>query len=245
METPVDVMKLFLESDGARALATVVGVNGSSPGKSGFKMLVFEDGGARGTVGGGSMEKLVIEDAISAMRAGKPSLKEYLLTEKESGMWCGGKVTVFIEPFPTTGTVWIFGYGHIGSEVYKLLSSLGYKPEVVDDKPPEGASHREFDWERLSPLPDVTKDDYVLLLTLDAKKEVEIIAKLAPLSAKYIGIVGSRRKGTKLKKKLGELGVETDALNLHIPVGVPINARTAGEIAVSIVAELIKEKNAG
>jgi xanthine dehydrogenase accessory factor len=220
-------------------LATVVSVDGSSPGKLGFKLLLLADGTTLGTVGGGSVEQLVIERAREMLGGGRPHVETYDLTEGATGMWCGGRATVYFEPvFPAT-TLWIFGFGHLGREVHRMAEGLGYRIRVLHDEEVEGVESERFDWSSLEPFPEVASTDHVLLLTLDAERDLAIVERLASSPPAYVGVVGSRTKGAKIRKRLEEGGLGAVLPSLHVPVGVPIGARTPAEIAVSILAELV------
>ena len=245
MEAPVDLFKRLAEERGPVALATIVEVRGSSPGKESFKLLVYPDGKTVGTVGGGRLELLVKEEALRALASGKSSLVTYQLTEDGAGMWCGGEVKVFIEPYLPPATVWVFGHGHVACEVVRLLPPLGFMPRVVDDvvASDAGADQWTLSWETLAPFPPIQSGDYVLLLTMDAQRELKILSLLNPIRPRYAGVIGSKRKGERLRNELAALGVNPAVLNLHVPVGLPIRARTAAEIAVSIAAELVQESH--
>lgn len=246
METPLEIYRILADGPGAVALATIVSIKGSSPGKPGFKMLVYPNGKTVGTVGGGNLEQAVIKDSLAAIEAGQqPVLKEYSLTKQGLGMWCGGEALVLIEPLAATAKLWIFGYGNLGREVCRLLSGLHFATVVLHDDNVAGMDSVVFDWESLSPFPEVGTDDYILALVMDAEIELAIVEQVASANPKYIGIVGSKTKGAKIKKKLVEAGIEVDQLNLHIPVGLPIGAQTTTEVAISIVAELVKENHGG
>ena len=83
------------------ALATVVGGEKGTPGRTGFRMLVYPDGKISGTVGGGLLEAKVREEALRCLRDKKPKLVEFTLDEESAdgiGVLCGGKVKIFVEP---------------------------------------------------------------------------------------------------------------------------------------------------
>ena len=243
METPLEIYRLLAEETGPVVLATVLSVKGSSPGKPGFKMLVYPDSRIVGTVGGGNLELAVIDDALAALADNTAIIKEYSLTEGETGMWCGGKATVVIEPHAPPTRLWIFGYGNLGREVHALLDALPFSPIVMHDNEVDGIASRAITWNTLEPFPEVSAQDFVLVLTMDADIELAIIQRVASIAPQYIGVIGSKTKGGKLRKKLSEAGVDPDSLNLHLPVGLAIGAENAKEIAISIVAELIKEQH--
>jgi xanthine dehydrogenase accessory factor len=245
MDSQLDIYRRLLEDTGPVVVATVVSVQGSTPGKLGFKMLIYPDGRKYGTVGGGFLEEQVIAAALEVLEAGIPVLKEYSLTEDATGMWCGGAASVLLEPHLPPATLWIFGYGNLGAEVYALLGGLPFRAVVIHDQQIPGVNSTVIDWEKLSPFPEVKAADYVVLLTLDAERELEIVTKLAAAQPRYLGVVGSRTKAAKLRAALEQRDIDVKALNLHCPVGLDIGSKTAKEIAISIVAELIRENNAG
>lgn len=244
METQLDIYRLLLEEPGPVVLATVVGVKGSTPGKLGFKMLIYPDGRKYGTIGGGLLEEQVIAAAQGALAAGIPVLKEYSLTEDATGMWCGGEAKVLLEPHKPPANLWIFGYGNLGREIQTLLGGLPFMPIFVHDQQLPGINSAVIDWETLSPFPDISRADYLLLLTQNAERELEIIAKAAAAQPRYLGVVGSKNKAAKLRAALEKRGFDPAALNLRCPVGLKIGSKTTKEIAISIAAELIKESNA-
>jgi xanthine dehydrogenase accessory factor len=204
-------------------------------------MLVLPGKETLGTVGGGNVEQLAIEECTSVLHSGKPLLKEFGLTEETSGMWCGGKMTLLFEPFLPPARLWIFGYGHVGSEVCRIASASGFTSQVVHDEDVPGIPVFLTNWEALDPFPDVKPEDFVLVLTMHSDSELAIVRRIAALPPRYVGIIGSKSKGRKIREALSAEGIEVESLNLHIPVGLPIGAKTAAEIAVSIAAELIKE----
>ena len=244
METPLEIQHAYCAAAGPVVLATVAAVKGSSPGKPGFKMLVMGNGETRGTVGGGNLEQEVIKDALGLLGTRDPVLKSYGLNLQDTGMWCGGQVTVLLEPSTPAPHLWIFGYGNLGREILELMPALPFQPVVLHQDAVRGADHRVIDWASLEPFPEVAASDFVLVLTLDADLEMELIIRLAGNPPRYIGVMGSKAKALRMRKQLGERGVDVDTLNLHMPVGMPIGARSPKEIAVSIAAELIRECNA-
>lgn len=246
MATPLEqeIYARLSEGAGPMALATAVAVRGSTPCKPGFKLLVYPDGSTLGSAGGGKLEQLVIADAQAAIADGKPVQKTYELTEDATGMWCGGEATIYIEPYLPPTRLWVFGYGHLAREVQSLATRAGFAVQIVHQEDVAGANIWRFDWAQLSPWPGIGAGDYVLLLTMDAERELRLAAKLAQAPPRYLGIAGSRTKAARLKQELAAQGVAAEQLHLHLPVGMEIHARTAAEISVSIVSELIKERNA-
>src|SRR4030042_553104 len=110
-----DIVRLMCEGRSA-ALATVVSVNGSTPGETGAKILIRNDGTTVGSIGGGKVEFEVCERALEVISAGKPKLLHFDLTGTDADkdkMICGGVMDVFVEPILSPPTLYIFGGGHI------------------------------------------------------------------------------------------------------------------------------------
>jgi len=121
------------------ALAIVIRTKGSTPRKAGAKMIVLEDGSILGTLGGGGLEKKVIEESIEAMKTGKAKLTSFTL-EENLDMMCGGEIEIYIEPIIQPERLIIFGAGHITKALTPLMRSVGFRVTVVDEcgKAPPG-----------------------------------------------------------------------------------------------------------
>src|SRR6188768_4386295 len=99
------------------ALVTIVSANGSTPQRVGAKMLVFPDGRTVGTIGGGCYENDAFWKAREALKARKSTTVKYDLNDdfaEETGLVCGGRMEVFIEPIEAAPALYIFGAGHVG-----------------------------------------------------------------------------------------------------------------------------------
>src|SRR5689334_9354561 len=106
-----------LEQDKPVALATVTAIQGASPARPGFKLLVYPDGTAIGNAGGGELEARIRQDALATLESGEAKTTHFALREEGEdaiGMLCGGEVTVFIEPYLPAPVLLIAGGGHIG-----------------------------------------------------------------------------------------------------------------------------------
>ena len=119
------------------ALAIIIKTKGSTPRKPGAKMIVLKDGKTIGTMGGGDLEKRVIEEAVEAIRQGEPRIASFTL-DMEKGkldMMCGGELDVYIEPILPKEKLIIFGAGHITRVLAPLMQLAGFQVSVVDDSP--------------------------------------------------------------------------------------------------------------
>jgi xanthine dehydrogenase accessory factor len=236
-------------------LATVVKARGSVPRRSSAKMLVYEDGRISGTIGGGEMESRVIAEAQAVLAAGQPRLLNYALVAPERGDpgVCGGEVEIYLEPYLPPATVYVVGCGHVGQAVAHLAHWLGFRVIVNDDRA-ELASPDVIpnaDLYLPGPFTDVlarqplTRSSYVVLVTRNVKVDLEILPHLVDTLAPYIGVMGSQRRWAHTRQLLQERGLtEAQLAAFHSPIGLELRAETPEEIAVSIMAEIIRVRRA-
>lgn len=235
------------------AVCTIIETKGSSPRKAGTKMLVFEDGSIKGTIGGGSLEKLVITQALECIRTNKPSVEIHDLLHQHS-MCCGGTVEIFIEPVMKTSRLFIFGAGHTGLALARFAFASGFDVYLTDDRkeyidmcdePLINKMHLGHT-EAMQAIP-FDENTYIVITTYSHQIDRDILAYCSPKKWAYLGMIGSRRKVETTKKMFVQSGIGTKEQleKIHMPIGIDINAQTPEEIAISILAELIKVKNAG
>jgi len=244
---------LRLRSEGrSGALATIIGTKGSTPREMGAKMLIHEDGKILGSVGGGCMEAEVWQEAMKAIAEEKPRTVHFDLTGREaveSGMICGGVMDIYIEPIIPTPKVFIFGGGHISLFVAKMSAMVGFQVAVIDDRPqfadkdrfPEAEEVIAEEFPLALPKLKVNRSSYLVIVTRGHAYDQEVLEWAVNTEVKYIGMIGSRKKIQTVYANLEEKGITREKLQrVHAPIGVDIGAVTPEEIAVSIVAEMIK-----
>jgi len=248
-----EIMKIVSEGKSA-AVATVIGTKGSTPREMGAKMLILEDGKIWGTVGGGCMEAEVWQEAMKAIREEKPRTVHFDMTGKEaeeSGMICGGIMDLYIEPVVPTPRVFIFGGGHISQFVCRMSAMVGFQVAVVDDRPqfankerfPEAQEVIAEEFPLALPKLKVNKSGYVVIVTRGHAYDQEVLEWAVGTDARYIGMIGSRKKIQTVYKNLAEKGISPERFQrVHAPIGLNIGAVTPEEIAVSIVAEMVQER---
>ncbi|UCG87864.1 MAG: XdhC family protein [Gemmatimonadota bacterium] len=156
---------------------------------------------------------------------------------------------MFVESIPRMPRVVIFGTGHVGAEIAKLANSVGFYVVAIDDRE-EFANTERLPWaneviaEDFRAVLDRLKfdeDDYVLATTRGHSFDAVIIERTAASAARYVGMLGSKRKKVVILKALKEAGVPQEALDRVVtPIGLDIGADTPAEIGVSVVAELVK-----
>lgn len=232
-------------------LATVVATKRSVPRRAGTKMLIYADGSTSGTVGGGAMEARVVAEAGDAIRTGKTQLLTYELLEPSRGDpgVCGGEVQIYLEPYMPPHTVFVIGAGHVGRTVVELAHWLGYRTVINDDrdglvtrdKMPLADVHLACSVEEALEKEPITVDTSVVLVSRDTAIDSDAVPRLIATEARYVGVMGSKRRWQTVEKQLVDSGVSSAELaSLHVPIGIELGAETLEEIAVSILAEVIK-----
>jgi xanthine dehydrogenase accessory factor len=246
-----EIVKLKAEG-GSAALATIIGTEGSTPREAGAKMLVREDGTIAGTIGGGCLEGQVIVEAIMVMREGKPRTVHYDLTGREAdraGMICGGVLDVYIEPIVPTPTVFIFGGGHISLFVAKIGAMVGFQVAVIDDRAefanaerfPEAQQVIAEKFSLAFPRLKVNRSSYLVIVTRGHAGDQEVLEWALTTEARYIGMIGSKKKIRTLYRNLEAKGIAPEMVErVFAPIGLDIGALTPEEIAVAIVGEMIQ-----
>ncbi len=246
IEVYQEVLRL-LDEGKTGALCTVVASNGSSPQKAGSKMLVLATGGIVGTVGGGAIEQAVRERAAQVMRTGQAERYAAHLT-RELAMCCGGRMEVFIEPIGARPWLIVFGGGHIGTALVRVANEAGFRVHVVDERdewaspeshPQAAAVSCEAPLDVLDTLPWGPGTSAVVV-THDHALDEQIVERCLEREWAYLGMIGSRAKAHRIIGRLAARGAPAEPLGrVRAPIGLGIGAREPGEIAVSIVAELV------
>lgn len=237
------------KDDRSSALATIVQCSGSSPQKQGAKMLVRDDGSTVGTLGGGCIEAEVVQEALMAIEDGAPRTVPFSLTERSGGLVCGGNLLVYIEPVIPEPHLVILGAGHVGTALSKIARFAGFRTTVVDDREEFANRERLPDAQNIivSGFADtfsriaVDRTAFIVIATRGHLHDLEALTAALRTEARYIGLLGSRRKRALLFKALADAGFGPgDIARVIIPVGLPIGSVTPEEIAVSIMGQLIQ-----
>jgi xanthine dehydrogenase accessory factor len=232
------------------ALVTVVRSQGSTPQRAGAKMLVWADGRTVGTIGGGCYENDAFWKAREAIASGRPQLLHYELNDdfaQENGLICGGRMDVHIDPLAPSPRLFIIGAGHVGFQLAKLATDIGFRIHIVDDRE-KFANTERFPGADVvvEPIPEwlhraeIPATSYVVVVTRGHQHDLDAMRALAARDLKYLGLIGSRAKVARIYDALLEEGMPPECLQrVHAPIGLEIGAVTPAEIAVSILAELI------
>jgi xanthine dehydrogenase accessory factor len=235
----------------AGVLCTIIHSQGSTPRHAGSKMLVYADGSISGSVGGGELEARTITSALETIQDGRSRRLEYSMVDPVKGDpgVCGGTVEVYMEPILPKPTLIVVGAGHVGREVAHLANKLDFRVIVSDDREefcdpviiPEAEEFFPVPFEKLTEQIEITPWTYLVLTTRSVDVDVPGLPIVLDSPAAYIGVIGSRRRWETTRTKLEDLGIAAEKIDrVHSPMGIEIHAETPEEIAVSIMAEIIR-----
>src|SRR4029077_10950650 len=232
------------------ALATIVHTNGSIPSYESSRMLVRDDGSIAGTIGGGCVEAEVWAAAKEVMQKEAPRKMVFNLNNEagyDNGLICGGTLEVFVEPILPQPIIVLYGGGHVSMAVAKSAAAAGFGVSVVDDREAFANAQRfpmaqeiytsyEEAFEKIQP----NESTYLVIVTRGHKEDMRVLAWAVRTGARYIGMIGSKRKVLSVYKALEKEGYRPEEFErVYAPMGLEIGALSPEEIAISIVAELI------
>jgi xanthine dehydrogenase accessory factor len=240
------------------ALCTIIETKGSTPGKAMMKMLVTRDGRFLGSVGGGCLEAEVLEAALASLEDERPRLLSFALNERDypdSGLICGGKLSIYVEPI-VEPKLYLFGGGHVSGAIAKLANAVGFHVTVADDRAEfaQAERHPHAQAFHIGPFAELARriapaaDAYVIAATRGHDQDGLVLSALSSAGCRprYLGMIGSTAKKVLLFEQLASAGVPAEFLaRVESPMGLPIGARTHDEIAVSVVARLIERRRLG
>lgn len=251
MQDIYDEINRIKNSNNNAALCIIISTKGSVPRKIGTKMLVYENGIIIGSIGGGDLEKKVIREAIEVIQTHKPAIFKHDLLHQHN-MCCGGSVEIFIEPIMKTKKLFIFGAGHTGQALAKFANNTGFEVYLIDDRKEyiEQCSVTDINKMNLAHTTALQampfdKNTFIVIATYSHQIDRDILASCVKKEWAYLGMIGSKRKVLMTKKMFTDstIGSEEELDKIKMPIGIDINAETPEEIAISILAELIKIKN--
>jgi xanthine dehydrogenase accessory factor len=254
------------------ALCTVTSAARSVPRDAGAKMLVAPDGSIAGTVGGGPLEASVVFEAVQLLASGgAPGARRFALSTagdsaeplpavprpgEDLGMKCGGEVTVFLDVVRPAARVVLYGAGHVGERVANIAAEVGLDTAVVDDRE-KFATRERFPRASEVRCAELASDplgglapgpaDFVVILTRCHALDESVLEAALRTQARYVGLIGSRRKVALILRNIARrLGRDPrEDPRLHAPIGLRLGDKTPGEIAISILAEILLLKSHG
>lgn len=231
------------------ALVTISEVAGSAPREVGTKMVVSATE-FWGTIGGGNLEKLVLEDARKALLLHEPQKRRYPLGAK-AGQCCGGLVEVFIEVFPVLPKLFLFGAGHVGQAICQTLEGTAFEVHLVDERrewilheaiPPSVVRHA-CDWEDfLAEAEWDAKRTYVAIMTHEHLRDEAILREVLRKPSRYLGLIGSEAKWRRFEARLKSRGFSEEELSrVKCPIGIGRFGKSPREVAISFSAQLLQQ----
>ena len=233
------------------ALATIVEVRGSIPSYETAKLLVREDGSMAGTIGGGCVEAEVWDAAREVIQTEKPKHLSFNLGQDaayDNGLICGGQLDVLVEPVLPVPRAFIFGAGHISKSLSKAATLAGFAAVVVDNRDtfanrerfPEALEVHAAEYEEVFPKLAINRTSYIIIVTRGHRDDMRVLRLALATAARYIAMIGSKRKVINVIRELEKEGVPRAAFErLNAPMGLDIGAVSPEEIAISVVAEMI------
>jgi xanthine dehydrogenase accessory factor len=238
------------------AVATIVQVNGSIPSYESAKLLVREDGSMMGTVGGGCVEAEVWNAAREVIETEKPRHLDFSLGQDaayDNGLICGGQLNIFVEPVVPQPRAYIFGGGHVSKSISKVATIAGFSTVIVDNREafanrerfPEAEETYAEEYEDVFPKLPVTSSSYIIIVTRGHRDDMRVLRWAATTPARYIAMIGSKRKTISVVHELEKEGLPREAFEkIFAPMGLEIGAESPEEIAISVVAEMIAVRRA-
>ena len=247
----IETLNEYKEKQEPVALVTVTKCLGSTPCVVGSRMIVTQDKNIHGTIGGGKLEYKAIDEAVVALKENRIIESSYTLGP-EFEQCCGGKVEFIIEPMNQSPELFLFGAGHIGTEIAKLLVDTPFKVKLIDSRD-NWFSEVDFDESIIKCQVNAAdfktfrdavtwgNNCYVLVLTHNHAIDFDIIAMALKNETKYLGLIGSKTKKVRFNNMLiKEMDITEGMANVVCPIGIETGGDTPKEIAISVVAQLLQ-----
>jgi len=240
-----------LDRGEAVALVTIVKTTGSTPQRVGAKMAVFADGRVVGTIGGGCYEHDASGKAREAIGLRRARVVSYDLDDEaaaHTGLICGGRMEVYIEPVEPSPHLYLVGAGHISQALARVAVEAGFRVHVLDDRAkyadaalyPDGTDVMVDDIPAWLGRASLSAGAYVVIVTRGHRHDLEALRAVVTRPLAYVGMIGSQKKVSQVFEALAADGTPPTALDgVFAPIGLDIGAVTPAEIAVSIVAEML------
>jgi xanthine dehydrogenase accessory factor len=251
-------LSLAIENNIALWQATVIECDGSTPAKTGMKLAVLLNEAPFGNLGGGEMEHRVI-DLIRTEKPVGSKIYSFDLASKgttddiPTAMICGGQAKVFIESMHISQKLFIIGAGHCGRALGKMAKLCGFYTVLIDNREEiinsltQDSCHEAklHDYTEMAEVIDFSPENYVVIMTHGHTHDKEVLEQCLRKPLKYLGMIGSKTKVAQTFANLTEKGFsEAEIKACHAPIGIPIGSQTPYEIAISIMAQIIQQKQA-
>lgn len=235
----------------------LVDTAGSVPQDAGRKMLVTQNGLHFGTVGGGKVEARAIEEAKRLLLEAPEGKHTHFVNwslNRDVGMTCGGSVKLYFETHNVN--VWnitIFGAGHIANALLTVLTQLECRITCIDprqdwlDKLPASPKlSKKLVTDMPAEVANIPADSFVALMTMGHSSDKPILLEIFRSGRKfpYLGVIGSAAKAARLYKDIQDAGLPEELRDsFHCPMGLELGTNHPFEIAISMAAQLIQERD--
>jgi xanthine dehydrogenase accessory factor len=235
-------------------LATVVAYKSPQSAKPGSKAIIKADGEMIGWVGGGCVQPIVLREAKQALQTGRPKLLTISPDEprndwngvKSYRMSCegGGSLEIYLEPFLPKPQLLIVGRSPVAQTISHLGRLLDFKVIVADPEAPD-ATDADLVLTDLSTVRDhINQDSFVVVATMGNGDE-EGVLSVTGTRPRYLGLVASVKKSEALFDYARTNGAtDEDIATFKCPAGIDLGGETLAEIALSVVAELVRVRRA-
>jgi len=256
MENHLRHIQTLLDEGTSFVCVTLVDIKGSTPRAQGGRMLVTASGLHSGTIGGGLVEAKALEFSQEFLQQNELSVQTKFVQwnlNRDIGMSCGGLVKLYFERFNTNPwQIIIFGAGHVAQSLIPLLLTLDCQLTCYDtrrewlDKLAESPKLNKLCVENLENKVEQTSEKaFVLIMTHGHRSDFYVVQKfLEQRNQPFLGVIGSRSKAATLKKELKKVGLEQKQIEkLFCPLGFSLGGNHPQEIAVSITAQLLFERD--
>ena len=256
MENHLRQMQTLMEEETSFVCVTLVDIKGSTPRAQGGRMLVTASGLHSGTVGGGLVEAKALKFSQEFLQqnefSGRSKFIQWNLN-RDIGMSCGGSVKLYLERFNTNPwQIIIFGAGHVAQALIHLLLTLDCQLTCYDtrsewlNKLPESPKLNKLCVDNLEDnVKQTSEKAFVLIMTHGHRSDFYVVQKfLEQRSQPFLGVIGSRSKAVTLKKELKKEGLKQKQIEkIFCPLGFSLGGNHPQEIAVSITAQLLYERD--
>lgn len=234
---------------GSGILATVISIDETTPGRGDVKTFIKASGEKTGSLlAGEGVEERVSQEVRRLLKTRKLEVLS-VSPRREEQAWKNAEI--LLEPICCEPTVFIFGAGHISQQLAPLVKKVHFNVVVIDDREifanralfPEADEVIVSEFEKSFDQISIDDSSYIVIVTRGHLYDGLILGKAVETNARYIGMIGSKKKIQTLYRNLLDQGIPRASLDrVHAPIGLDIHSETPEEIAVSIVAELIQER---
>ena len=242
-----EAIRRIKQKGGGALLITLVSLEGNFPKGGGSKTLLISSGERIGSFfGTEEMEERIRKERDVFLRGKKPKV---FVLRREGGDSRSPEAEVLVEPIESEPTVYLFGAGHVSEQIAPLAKRVQFRVVVIDDREtfanrerfPEADEVLVSDFESCFERLHIDDASYIVIVTRGHLYDGFVLEQAVKTAARYVGMIGSKKKIHVLYQNLMKKGVPKEALDrVYAPIGVEINSETPEEIAVSIVAQLIQ-----